>query len=311
MKEQEFRKDCYWYHSDHLGSSSWITYTDGHAVQHLHYLSWGEDFVNQRRPGWNAMYTFSAKEKDAETGYSYFGARYYSSEFSIWLSVDPMAHKYPSLSPYVYCANNPIKLVDPNGEEVWIVDGDCSYKYLNGKLYTKDGSEYTAKENSFAYKTVNSLNQIKNGGEVGNAMISELESSTSFSVNIIDAGEGKSAYNNGTIRWNTHGQEVPTTAGLKSDALIGLAHELAHGVDEKRGTFNTEKTKENSWIGNHEWKAVYTENQIRMEQGKPFRTHYEIDNSDPTSPKGSGPKMINTANRITNFRLPQGVSPLF
>ena len=62
-------------------------------------------------------YTFSAKEKDSETGLSYFGARYYTSDLSIWLSVDPMSDKYPSLSPYVYCADNPIKLVDPNGEE--------------------------------------------------------------------------------------------------------------------------------------------------------------------------------------------------
>ena len=63
-------------------------------------------------------HTFSAKEKDSETGLSYFGSRYYSSDLSIWLSVDPMSDKYPSLSPYVYCANNPIKLVDPNGEEI-------------------------------------------------------------------------------------------------------------------------------------------------------------------------------------------------
>jgi len=61
-------------------------------------------------------YTFSAKEKDVETGYSYFGARYYSSDLSVWLSVDPMAAKYPSLSSYVYCADNSIKLIDPNGE---------------------------------------------------------------------------------------------------------------------------------------------------------------------------------------------------
>ena len=64
------------------------------------------------------MFTFSAKEKDAETGFSYFGSRYYSSDLSIWLSVDPQASKYPSLSPYTYCANNPIKLVDPNGEKI-------------------------------------------------------------------------------------------------------------------------------------------------------------------------------------------------
>ena len=63
-------------------------------------------------------YSFSAKERDSETGLSYFGSRYYSSDLSIWLSVDPMSDKYASLSPYVYCADNPIKLVDPNGDSI-------------------------------------------------------------------------------------------------------------------------------------------------------------------------------------------------
>ena len=64
----------------------------------------------------------SGKEKDAETGYHYFGARYYNSDLSLWLSVDPMADKYPSLSPYNYCAWNPMKLVDPDGMELWKPD---------------------------------------------------------------------------------------------------------------------------------------------------------------------------------------------
>ena len=52
----------------------------------------------------------------AETGFSYFGARYYDSDILTgWLSVDPMADKYPGLSPYAYCGWNPIKLVDPDG----------------------------------------------------------------------------------------------------------------------------------------------------------------------------------------------------
>ena len=82
-----------------------------------------------------AMFTFSAKEKDSETGYSYFGSRYYSSDLSIWLSVDPMSDKYPSLSPYVYCADNPIKLVDPNGEEMWIPDEE-------GNLIAQETDDY-------------------------------------------------------------------------------------------------------------------------------------------------------------------------
>ncbi|HOB26602.1 MAG TPA: RHS repeat-associated core domain-containing protein [Bacteroidales bacterium] len=57
----------------------------------------------------------TAKELDNETSYTYFGARYYDSELSGWLSVDPMSDKYPSLSPYAYCANNPIILIDPDG----------------------------------------------------------------------------------------------------------------------------------------------------------------------------------------------------
>ena len=61
----------------------------------------------------------TGKERDEETGYSYFGARYMDHALLTgWLSVDPMADKYPSLSPYNYCAWNPIKLVDPDGNEV-------------------------------------------------------------------------------------------------------------------------------------------------------------------------------------------------
>ena len=80
-------------------------------------------------------FTFSAKEKDSETGLSYFGSRYYSSDLSIWLSVDPMAAKYASLSPYVYCANNPVRCVDPNGEEIG------QYLDWNGNFLGTDGKE--------------------------------------------------------------------------------------------------------------------------------------------------------------------------
>ncbi|MCR5192293.1 MAG: hypothetical protein K6D59_03215 [Bacteroidales bacterium] len=66
---------------------------------------------------------FTGKERDRETGYSYFGARYYDSDLSgLFLSVDPMADKYPSLSPYAYCAWNPVKLVDPDGCDEWEIN---------------------------------------------------------------------------------------------------------------------------------------------------------------------------------------------
>ena len=145
---QEFveeEKDCYWYHPDHLGSSSWITEKSGHSVQHLHYLPWGEDFVDQRTSSWSARHTFSAKEKDSETGLSYFGARYYSSDLSIWLSVDPQAAKYPHQSNYVYCSNNPLKVIDPNGEDEWEVNETgyirCVHNGKPDRLYAVSGTQ--------------------------------------------------------------------------------------------------------------------------------------------------------------------------
>ena len=63
--------------------------------------------------------SFTGKERYSETGFSYFGARYYDSDvLTGWLSVDPMADKYPNISPYAYCAWNPIRLVDPDGREL-------------------------------------------------------------------------------------------------------------------------------------------------------------------------------------------------
>ena len=56
---------------------------------------------------------------DLLTGYSYFGARYLDHTLTTaWLSVDPMADKYPSISPYAYCAWNPMKIIDFDGGDV-------------------------------------------------------------------------------------------------------------------------------------------------------------------------------------------------
>jgi RHS repeat-associated protein len=114
------------YHPDHistelntgLGNTSWITDGSGNAIQYMHYLPYGEAWIDQQSTSWNAPYTFTGKIKDAETGYNYFGARYYDSQLSVWLSVDPMSDQYPSMSPYTYCANNPIMMVDPDGRMV-------------------------------------------------------------------------------------------------------------------------------------------------------------------------------------------------
>ena len=77
-------------------------------------------------------FVFTGKERDEETGYGYFGARYMDHELmTMWLSVDPLADKYPNITPYAYCAWNPMKLVDPDGREV-----DANpYFFFNGTTH--------------------------------------------------------------------------------------------------------------------------------------------------------------------------------
>ena len=91
-------------------------------------------------------FAFTGKERDEETGYGYFGARYMDHELmTMWLSVDPMADKYLSISPYAYCAWNPVKLVDPDGKEIHLTFiGKNTCKALNKIINEGLGGQFRA-----------------------------------------------------------------------------------------------------------------------------------------------------------------------
>jgi RHS repeat-associated protein len=105
----------YYYHSDHLGSTSLITDLDGNVVQHIEYVPFGEVFIEERNNKWNTPYLFNAKELDEETGLYYYGARYYEPRVSVWINPDPLQERHPNMSTYAYVGNNPINAIDPNG----------------------------------------------------------------------------------------------------------------------------------------------------------------------------------------------------
>ncbi len=113
-------RPIYWYHPDYLGNTEFVTDNGGRPYQHFYYSPFGEEIVEQEphNGAYNSPYHFNAKEVDPETGYHYYGARYYNSNLSVWLSVDPKADKYPSLSAFAMVANNPARLIDPNGMEI-------------------------------------------------------------------------------------------------------------------------------------------------------------------------------------------------
>src|SRR5690554_1674698 len=161
----------YWYHPDHLGSSSYITNLDGEINQHLEYLPFGEALVEEHLSSYNSPFKFNAKEMDAETGNYYYGARYYDAKWSIWLSVDPYTNIYPASSPYSYVNNNPINSVDINGRYIIFIGGLRTFKgrtdqigYLGGyKIHKEDEHEYWSKsKNKFGRTNVDIAGYYQN-----------------------------------------------------------------------------------------------------------------------------------------------------
>ena len=109
--------ESYYLHTDRLGSGSAVTDGRGRAVHVLGYMPYGETLLDLSHTHYETPYQFTGYEKDQETGLHYAEARYYDSRLSIFNSTDPMWYKYPHLSPYAYCADNPVLFIDPDGRE--------------------------------------------------------------------------------------------------------------------------------------------------------------------------------------------------
>ncbi len=122
----------FFYQTDHLGSTQFITDDQGMVWQHLEYFPQGEVWVDERSQSDPTLYLFSGKELDEETGLSYFGARYYDGRQGQWESADPVYDEMletdklakPDLTArpyqlagllYGYVGNNPENLTDPLG----------------------------------------------------------------------------------------------------------------------------------------------------------------------------------------------------
>ena len=104
----------YYRHSDWQGSVAMVTNGNGSLVQHNGYYPYGEPWrVVEGQP-----YLYGGKERltnNDNIEYD-FGARRYHSASALWSAPDPAAIKFPAQNPYVFCAANPIKYVDPTGK---------------------------------------------------------------------------------------------------------------------------------------------------------------------------------------------------
>ena len=231
--------------------------------------------------------------------------------------MDRFADKYPSLSPYSYCANNPVSLIDINGDSLWIQGRKERILYEPNKNY--------GGKDVFIKKAFNSLNEI-NSVDKGRELIIELHNSdNNFTIlegersmftptktlnayvktrrqigdadfqEMLNRGIVTLAGSGGEIQWNPSGQALPTKDGNQTYPTTDLGHELFHALDVNRGLFDDRKYQN---ICMSEWQAVYKEKVLRKCLGLPYRVSYGRvrmldDKNEPIRPNAVKAKLEN------------------
>jgi len=162
-------KGVYFYHPDHLGSSSVITDKEGGFHEHIEYFPYGEMWVQDEvsKEGYSTPYRFTGKEYDKETGFYYHGARYRDPKVHGWVSVDPILLEYlptgnknkdsnlpgmggvfnpVNLNLYHYGGLNPVKFVDPDGKKIDIQGNKTNVAAITKALEYSTGTKITSKQ---------------------------------------------------------------------------------------------------------------------------------------------------------------------
>jgi RHS repeat-associated protein len=194
--------------------------------------------------GVGAKEGYTGKERDAETGLDYFGARYYLGAIGRWGGVDALTDQYPSWSPYTYVLNSPLRLVDPDGREIdvseleatkegrdllnkiladWEAFTGVRFKVENGKitagqLLTTD--KVSEKVKDFILEAIGSSISLKLSYSTSYEYEDDRGSSADAEINAIHLNAGQ-------LEWN----ENNTQRGLSQNANgygMALIHEIIH-----------------------------------------------------------------------------------
>ena len=267
--------------TDHLGSVRVVANTGGTAEEYNHYYPLGGPIAQYSSSTSLQPIKFQGKEWSAGKGLDLydFGARRYDPATGRWISQDPMAEKYYAHSPYLFCAANPVRFVDPTGRKIVV-------------RHTEDNtfSEYEWQEQNNTWGFYDSEGNLFDGSDdyisnLSSALSSLMEGNTGFSL-VKELVELKKSIRIGPYNSNEYFPREKAI-GWSSDnrslsaPYVSLGHELAHAIDDLRGTMNHQV-----WIQKGTYEGLkqdipfselfstYMENLIRKEHGLPLRTGY-------------------------------------
>ena len=202
---------------DHLGNVRMVTNTSGIVQERNDYYLFGE-----RQPSTSTLssnrYRYAGKERQImdSIGWLDFGARMYDSYLGRWISTDPMMEKYPAMGPYVYCANDPMNRVDPEGKDIYRYDKSTGAMFLFER--TKD-----------KFDQIGVFGQNSKTGEY--YLKKKRDGSARIRIDKIEKGilaEGMNMYSDNRIDLGTEGNR-PTIQGVQ-DFLLDFSNMIDREV---------------------------------------------------------------------------------
>ena len=237
------------------------------------------------------------------------------------MSVDPLAEKYPAYSPYVYCINNPLNVIDPDGRDIIFVTGGDNgkplrnFQYRNGNFYDvqsgkrynpgKEGVSKTMYNVLTAYRTIEKSNDkiLKNQlhtlekSKLHHYVTEGADGDNSVSAKGVPTSTEKDA-RNGTVTYYNFSEEskkqFEESEGVPDSNLSTVVHEMRHQYDYEIGNMGDNKKGGGSADDPAEIRAVNNENRARKIEGLPQRTTYgtPIDSKKLNNPPNNKNIMI-------------------
>ena len=228
--------DLFFYHPDHLGSTGMVTDNSSNITQGMLYAPFGE-IISDYNPTFHDSpmpnYAFNAKELDEENGMYYYSARYYAPP--TFISRDPMFEKYPSISPYTYCGNNPIILIDPNGED-WFQNELTGEVYFNSEI-GKDGAG-TGNMEGDGWKWMGNNNMM---GAVDNEFVNKYQSLAhegGGTAGVFNVGDENGFHDGYEMNFGSNSEKFMNEMGYKSVVSQAFVYDKSANEKIQAGPFS-------------------------------------------------------------------------
>ena len=231
-----FAGEWSYYVNDHLGSTRVILNESGNVKQFYDYDPFGKTLRESIAGTEKAKYRFTGKELDEEEVYTnrgldwyYFGARFYDPNIGRYLTPDPLETNSPSITPYHYAANNPLRFIDVNGDSIWI-----NYGEDQRLLYTA-GMSYTG-NNQFVTSIINALNTM-NSTQNGQILLSSLMGSSN-NINVLNQVPSEQGAHMQFLANSSGGGDLSAENITNMSAMTGVqkvSHELFHSYQNELG----------------------------------------------------------------------------